>query len=129
MLIVGIFVSFFIDPVFLLITKNPELLKTTAYTVMRVATKLLLTPLIMGIGYELIKLAGKHDNILTRVISAPGVWLQHLTVLEPDDGMIECAIRAFTEVLPDEEKPKIKIVLRVSKAGNKYVTFELIEED
>ena len=106
MLIVGIFVSFFIDPVFLLITKDAELLKTTGYTVLRVAVKLLLTPLIMGIGYELIKFAGKHDNIVTRIISAPGVWLQHLTVFEPDDGMIECAIKAFVEVLPDEEKPK-----------------------
>ena len=105
MLIVGIFVSFFIDPAFLLITKDPELLKTTGYTILRVAVKLLLTPLIMGIGYELIKFAGKHDNFFTRIISAPGVWLQHLTVLEPDDGMIECAIKAFIEVLPEEEKP------------------------
>ena len=107
MLIVGIFVSFFIDPVFLLITKDPELLKTTTYTILRVGVKILLTPLIMGIGYELIKFAGKHDNIVTKVISAPGVWLQHVTVLEPDDGMIECAIKAFVEVLPDEEKPKV----------------------
>ena len=59
----------------------------------------------MGIGYELIKFAGKHDNIVTKVISAPGVWLQHLTVFEPDDGMIECAIKAFVEVLPEDEKP------------------------
>ena len=104
MLIVGIFVSFFIDPVFLIITRDEALLKTTAYVVMRVAVKLLLTPLIMGIGYELIKFAGRHDNIVTRVISAPGVWLQHITVLEPDDGMIECAIRAFVEVMPTEER-------------------------
>ena len=104
MLIVGIFVSFFIDPAFLLITKDEALLKTTAYVAMRVGVKLLLTPLIMGIGYELIKLAGRHDNIITKIISAPGVWLQHITVLEPDDGMIECAIRAFVEVMPAEER-------------------------
>ena len=104
MLIVGIFVSFFIDPLFLLITKDPELLKTPLYVAIRFGVKLLLTPFIMGLGYELIKFAGKHDNIITKIISAPGMWLQHITVLEPDDGMIECAIRAFVEVMPAEEK-------------------------
>ncbi len=104
MLIVGIFVSFFIDPLFLLITKDPTIFDTTKYTVMRTGIKLLLTPIIMGLGYELIKFAGRHDNIVTKIISAPGVWLQHITVLEPDDGMIECAIKAFVEVMPAEEK-------------------------
>ena len=104
MLIVGIFISFFIDPVFLLITKDPTIFETTKYTIMRTGIKLLLTPLIMGLGYELIKFAGRHDNIVTKIISAPGVWLQHITVLEPDDGMIECAIKAFVEVMPPEEK-------------------------
>jgi len=72
-------------------------------TYLRVIIKLCLLPLIMGIGYELIKFAGKHDNLLTRIISAPGVWLQHLTVLEPDDSMIECAITAMKEVIPNDE--------------------------
>ena len=58
----------------------------------------------MGIGYELIKFAGRHDNIITRIISAPGMWLQHLTVKEPTDDMIECAIAAFVEVIPENEK-------------------------
>ena len=58
-------------------------------------------PLIVGLGYELIKLAGRHDNVVTRIISAPGVWLQHITVLEPDDSMIECAIVAMKEVIPE----------------------------
>ena len=106
MLIVGIFISFFIDPVFLLITKDPTIFDTTKYTVMRTAIKLVLTPFIMGLGYELIKFAGKHDNIVTKIIAAPGMWLQHITVLEPDDGMIECAIKAFVEVMPPEEKEK-----------------------
>ena len=104
MLIVGIFVSFFIDPVFLIVTKNPALLETTKYVIIRVGVKLLLTPFIMGLGYELIKFAGKRDNIITKIISAPGVWLQHVTVLEPDDDMIECAIAAFVEVMPEEER-------------------------
>lgn len=70
---------------------------------LRVVIKLALLPLIMGVGYELIKFAGKHDNILTRIISAPGVWLQHITVREPDDSMIECAILAMKEVIPNDE--------------------------
>ena len=113
MLIVGIFVSFFIDPAILIITKDPALMETTKYMIIRVGIKLLLTPFIMGIGYELIKLAGKHDNIITKIISAPGVWLQHITVLEPDDDMIECAIAAFVEVMPEEERE-----MYVEKADN-----------
>ena len=70
---------------------------------LRVIIKLCLLPLIMGIGYELIKLAGKHDNLLTRILSAPGLWLQRITVLEPDDDMIECAIMAMNEVIPNDE--------------------------
>ena len=49
------------------------------------------------IGYELIKFAGRHDNLFTRVISAPGVWLQHITTKEPTDDMIECAITAMKQ--------------------------------
>ena len=69
---------------------------------LRMAVKLLTIPLIVGIGYELIKLAGRKDNWLTRIISAPGVALQHLTVHEPDDGMIECAILAMEKVIPQD---------------------------
>ena len=64
--------------------------------------KICLLPLTMGIGYELIKFAGRHDNIITRIISAPGMWLQRLTVKEPTDDMIECAIVAFKAVVPDD---------------------------
>lgn len=69
----------------------------------RTVIKLLLLPLTVGIGYELIKLAGRRDNLFTRIISAPGMWLQHLTTVEPDDGMIECAIEAFKEVIPEDK--------------------------
>ena len=54
----------------------------------------------MGISYELIKLAGRYDNLATRIISAPGLWLQRLTTFEPDDSMIEVAIAAVKPVLP-----------------------------
>lgn len=96
MLLVGIFISFFIDPLAILITG------TVPPTLIRTVIRLLLLPVIMGIGYELIKLAGRHNNLFTRIISAPGVWLQHLTVFEPEDDMIECAITAFKEVIPED---------------------------
>ena len=77
----------------------------TLYTFIRAGLKLILIPLTMGIGYELLKFAGKHDNLLTRIISAPGMWLQRITVREPTDDMIECAIKAFVAVIPEEDAP------------------------
>lgn len=68
----------------------------------RGACKILLLPLIVGISYEIIKIAGRYDNIVTRIISAPGLAMQRLTTKEPDDGQIECAIAAITPVLPKE---------------------------
>lgn len=70
-------------------------------TALRVVYKLLFLPLVMGISYELLKLCGRTDNLLTHIIRAPGLWVQRLTVFEPDDSMIECAIRAVTPVLPE----------------------------
>jgi len=97
MLIVSIFISFFIDPLFLLITGG------VPPVIVRSLVKILMLPLVMGIGYELIKLAGRHENWFTRIISAPGMWLQHVTVLEPTDDMIECAIAAFEQVIPKDD--------------------------
>ena len=68
----------------------------------RTGIGLITLPFIMGIGYELIRFAGRHDNLFTRIISAPGVWLQHITTKEPDDSMIECAIAAVKEVIPED---------------------------
>lgn len=70
-------------------------------TALRVVYKLLFLPLVMGISYELLKLCGRTDNLLTHIIRAPGLWVQRLTVFEPDDSMIECAIQAVTPVLPE----------------------------
>ena len=89
MLIVGIFIS-------ILIPINN--------TIIRTVVKLLLLPLTVGIGYELIKLAGRKDNWFTRFISVPGVWVQHITTVEPDDGMIECAIKALEAVIPEDSE-------------------------
>ena len=96
MLLVSIFISFFIDPISVAISGSVLQLG------LRVLVKLALLPIIVGVGYELIKFAGRHDNLLTRIISLPGVWLQHLTVFEPDDDMIECAITAVERVIPDD---------------------------
>ena len=74
---------------------------------LRTLIRIALIPLIMGIGYELIKLAGRHDNLLTRIISAPGMWMQRITTVEPDDSMIECAILAIEKVIPEDGSDRI----------------------
>ena len=88
MLIVGIIISMFIRVDNLLL---------------RTACKLITFPIVVGIGYELIKLAGRRDDVCTRIISAPGKWLQRITTREPDDSMIECAIAAMEKVIPDDD--------------------------
>lgn len=69
----------------------------------RVVLKLLLLPIVVSISYEFNRLVGRHDNWLTRALSAPGMWLQYLTTNEPDDSMIEVGIEALTLVLPEKE--------------------------
>ncbi len=67
-----------------------------------IAIKILFLPLMMGIGYEVIKYAGKHDNIFVRIVSAPGLWLQRLTTQEPsEDEIIEIGIASLESVITD----------------------------
>ena len=68
----------------------------------RIALRLLLLPVVVGISFEVIKLAGRYDNFLTRIVSAPGKALQRLTTREPDDEMMETAAEALRLVLPDD---------------------------
>ena len=63
--------------------------------------KLPLIPLIMGIGYEFIKYAGKHDNLFVKIVSAPGLWMQRISTKEPDDDIIEVGIEAIKAVITD----------------------------
>lgn len=70
-------------------------------TALRAVVKLLLLPLIVGIGFEFIMLAGKHDNLFTRICSAPGLWMQRITTREPDDKQIEVAIMSIKAALPN----------------------------
>jgi len=68
----------------------------------RFALRIALLPIVVAISYEIIKLAGRYDNILTRIVSAPGKALQKFTTREPDDEMIEVAIKALELVAPED---------------------------
>lgn len=72
-----------------------------------VAVKILIIPLVCGLGYELIKICGKYDNLLTKIVAFPGLQLQRLTTKEPDDDMIEVAIAALNAVLEDEDREQL----------------------
>ena len=72
-------------------------------TFARMGCHLLLLPVVVGISYEINRWCGMHDNPMSAVLSAPGKWLQRITTNEPDDSMIECAIRAMELVIPEEK--------------------------
>ena len=93
MLLLGVIVGFFIP------ISNPFL---------RTFAKLLCIPVIMNIGYELQKACARHDNLLSRIITAPGLWVQRITVKEPDDKMIEAAIAAMEAVIPENGEDLIR---------------------
>lgn len=69
----------------------------------RVAMHLLLLIPVVGVTYEFNRFVGRHDNAVTRILSAPGMWLQNFTTNEPDDSMLEVAIEALKLVLPEEQ--------------------------
>jgi len=94
MLLLGIIVGFFIP------FSNPFI---------RTFVKLLCIPLIVGVGYEFIRMCGRHDNTMTHIVSAPGLWVQRITTQEPDDSMIEVAIAAMKLVIPESGEDKIKL--------------------
>lgn len=68
----------------------------------RLLVRLALLPVVVAISYECNRFVGRHDNRLTRILSAPGMWFQHFTTNEPDDSMIEVAIEALKLVIPEE---------------------------
>lgn len=91
MILLGIFAGLFVRIIF------PDL-NSFAY----IGIRLLILPLVMGIGYEILMIAGKHDNIITRIISAPGMWVQRITTKEPTEDMLEVAIVSIKCALRDE---------------------------
>ena len=72
-------------------------------TLARMGLHLLMLPVIVAVSYEFNRLVGRYDNRLTRILTAPGQWMQNFTTNEPDDSMIEVAIKALEEVLPSQE--------------------------
>ena len=70
----------------------------------RAVFKILLLPVVAGISYEIIKLAGRHENWFTKLISKPGMWLQYITTKEPDDSQLEVAIASLKAVLTDNKE-------------------------
>lgn len=71
---------------------------TTDSQILRIVLRIALLPLIAGVSYEIIRLAGNSDNYLINLLSRPGLWVQNMTTLEPDDSMIEVGIRAVEEI-------------------------------
>lgn len=93
--------SFLLVVVVVSILVNSVVTLTNSFA--RMGAHLLLLPVVVGISYEINLWCGRHDNWLSAFLSAPGKWLQHMTTNEPDDGMIECAIRAMELVIPEEK--------------------------
>lgn len=78
----------------------------------RVATRLIFLPVVAGLSYELLKYAARHENLLTRIIRAPGMGLQYITTREPADDMLEVAIEAFRLAMMSEEDALAKVAER-----------------
>ena len=76
---------------------------TFLYRLIMILFKLLLLPLVVSVAYEYNRWVGRHDNALSRVLTAPGMWFQYFTTNEPDDSMIEVGIAAVKAVLPEQE--------------------------
>ena len=74
-----------------------------SFRLIMIGFKLLLLPLVVSIAYEINRWVGRHDNAFTRILTAPGLWMQNFTTNEPDDSMIEVAITAVKAVLPEKE--------------------------
>jgi uncharacterized protein YqhQ len=73
------------------------------YRIIMIAYKLLLLPVVVAFSYEVNRWAGKHDNVITRIMTFPGMWFQNFTTNEPDDSMIEVGIASLQAVLPEKE--------------------------
>lgn len=86
-----------------------QMLFPTAYAIrwLWIVVKVIMVPLVCGVGYELLKICGRYDNWLTRVIATPGMWVQRITTKEPDDSMIECAITSLKAVIPEDAEKDV----------------------
>ncbi len=100
MMILGIFINLFF---------------VNTSVIIQTSLKIVTLPLVVALGYEFIRFAGRHDNIITRILSAPGLWIQRLTTKEPTDDQIEVAIQSLKAALP-EDYPEIVEILEAQKA-------------
>jgi uncharacterized protein YqhQ len=91
-------------------------------TLIRIFSKILLLPVIVGVGFEILMLTGKHNNIITRILSAPGLWMQRLTTREPDLDQIEVAIKALKTALPEEFPSESQISESVPEPVHTVIT-------
>ncbi len=71
---------------------------------MRVLMRLALLPVVAGLSYEIIKIAGRSNNKIVKLLTKPGLWLQRLTTREPDDSQIEVAIQSILSVIPENKE-------------------------
>ncbi len=98
----------------------------------RVAIKIAILPLIMGVGYEFIMLAGKHENWLTKALSAPGLWMQRITTKEPDEYQLAIAICAIKASMPEEFPnfdPSEYFITREQNKGHICYDAKLVEKE
>ena len=79
----------------------PGIRDVAANPIVRILLHLVLLPIVVAVTYEINRFIGRHDNPVTRALSAPGMWMQNFTTFEPDDSMLEVAIQALNLVLPE----------------------------
>jgi uncharacterized protein YqhQ len=93
-----------------------------------VLAKILLVPIICGVGFEVLKICGRYDNIVTRIISAPGLWMQRISTKEPEDSMIEIAIAALRACEPQKPDVDREIDRIISEQAQENNTTEEIKD-
>lgn len=99
MILLGIFAGIIIKSI---LPAPPEDQTKVYYNLLYSGIRILVLPLLMGLGYEFIRFAGKHPNWFTKALSAPGLWMQRITTKEPDEGMLEVAITSLKCALRDD---------------------------
>ena len=106
-----------------------NILPANTHTLVISLVKLSLLPITMGVGYEILMLAGKHDNVITRIISAPGLWVQRITTKEPTLDMLEVAIVSTKCALRDEFPEFMEFYQNKGWEPKKEDTEEVVEAE
>ena len=106
-----------------------NILPANTHTLVISLVKLSLLPITMGVGYEILMIAGKHDNVITRIISAPGLWVQRITTKEPTLDMLEVAIVSTKCALRDEFPEFMEFYQNKGWEPKKEDTEEVVEAE